>query len=114
MKFKLSSLLLVLTFLAFAIGLGYQVHLLRTQVADLKREVQMLKNRAAVVVYPQTPRPNANSPFRLLNSNVIVSPSAEQGMKADEWDRKRRMEQRLKPYETPAPRQRTPLESRAH
>ncbi|HEY3393873.1 MAG TPA: hypothetical protein VGK58_14270 [Lacipirellulaceae bacterium] len=114
MRFKLSSLLLLLTFLVFAIGLGYQFHLLRNQVADLKSEVRLLKNRAPFVVYPQTPPPNANSPFRLLNSNMIVSPSAEQGMKADEWDRKRRIERRLKPQTTPAPLQRTPLESRAH
>jgi hypothetical protein len=114
MKFKLSSLLLLLTFLAFAIGIGYQVHLLRSQVAELENEVQVLKKRAAFVVYPPAPLPNASSPFRLLNSKVIVNPSTEQGMKADEWDRKRRMDRRFKPRTTPAPLQRTPLESRAH
>jgi len=99
MRFKLSSLLVLFTFLAFAIGLGYQMHLLRRQVGELKTELQTLKRRPIQVVLGQSAGQNQNSrpvsPFRLLNAEEIVHPSIERGMKADEWERQQRFNQRL-------------------
>ncbi len=97
MRFKLSSLLMLLTLLAVAIGLGYQVHLLRRQVGKLETEVQNLKGRPIRVVLGQSANQNTRSasPFRLLNSEVIVNPSIERGMKADEWEQQQRIYPRL-------------------
>jgi hypothetical protein len=112
MRFKLSSLLILVTLLAFAIGLGFQVHLLRKQVADLKAELKAIKTKPQFVVFPQSPQSSRNSPFRLLNSGVIVNPSVEEGMKADEQEHRHRIEQRLNRKERRAPRM-PGLESRA-
>jgi hypothetical protein len=112
MKFKLSSLLLLFTFLAFAIGLGFQVHLLRRQVAELKAELKAINTKPRFVVFPQTAPATRSSPFRLLNSGVIVNPSVEEGMKADEQEHRHRMEQRLNKKEDRAPKVPS-LESRA-
>jgi hypothetical protein len=117
MRFKLSTLLLVVTFLSFAIGLGYQVLLLRRQVAELNAELQRLQGQRPLVVFPRVPaanQPARNSPFRLLNSETIVNPSVEHGMKADELENQRRIQEHLRDRDLPAPAQPRPgFQSRA-
>ena len=103
MRFKLSSLLITIPLLAVTIGLAYHVHLLRQQVADLKTQMQGMKGVPVPVFIAQPVAPNQpnrnrrpNSPFRLLNSNGIVIPAVEQGMQADEWQRKQQWERRMR------------------
>jgi hypothetical protein len=91
-RFKLSTLLFVFSFLAVTIGLGYQIVALRQEIVEVTREVQSLKKQGSAVrvVYPQgigqpvQPSKNARkSPFRLLDSDVI---------EAGERDVRRRVE----------------------
>jgi hypothetical protein len=103
MRFRLSSLFIVVTLVAIAVGLGYQVVLLRHEVAEVRNELQSLKQRRFAVTFAQPAAPNPNNgPFRLLNG-AIVDPATERGMKVDELQRRQRLEQQLKFRLIPAP-----------
>jgi hypothetical protein len=94
MRFRLSTLLMLLTFLAFIFGTGYQIILLRQQVATLNSEVTKLEqsSTSSIPVYYRPPAQSKNNtPFRLLN-NQMVTPAIEEGMKAGEWEQQQRME----------------------
>ena len=96
-RFNLSTLLVLFTLLAITFGLGYQIHLLRRQVAELKGDVQSLKQSPKRFLYqPSTIRFGQNSPFRLLNSQVVVNPTVENGLKASELQQQRRIERHLR------------------
>jgi hypothetical protein len=98
MRFRLASLLMFITFLAVAGGLGLQIHLLRQQVSALSKQVQTLQQRP--MVFPGAQRVNSyGSVFRLLDT--------ERGMKADEIEFQQRMRDRLNPQPIPE-RQRPP------
>jgi hypothetical protein len=97
MRFRLATLLILFTFFAITVGLGYQIYLLKQQVAQLNREVTLLKNypvKPLQVVFPKQSQPSRNSPFRLLNTETIVNPAIEDGMKAGEWELKKRLQER--------------------
>lgn len=116
MKFKRSPLLILLTLFCVVLGLGYQVHLLRQQVADLKKDIETLQQRPAnVLIHNMVPQPNDNgrqpsrllpkgrepsrSPFRLLNSETVVDPEIEDGMRASEWEMQQLYLDRLREME---------------
>jgi hypothetical protein len=96
MRFRLATLLILFTVFAIAVGLGYQIYLLKEQVAQLNREVNLLKNypvRPLQIVFPKLSQPSRNSAFRLLNTETTVNPAIEDGMKAGEWELKRRLQE---------------------
>jgi hypothetical protein len=106
MRFRLATLLILFTFFAITVGLGYQIYLLKQQVAQLNHEVTLLKNypvKPLQVVFPKQTQPNRNSPFRLLNSETTVDPAIEKGMKAGELELKKRVQKRSQPDELQSP-----------
>jgi hypothetical protein len=114
-RFRLSTLLFVLTIFAVVTGIGYQIYLLKGQVAKLGGEVSTLKSQARplTIVYPPAGQSNHGSPFRLLNTGTIVNPGTEDGMKAGEWELKNRMRQYKQRDEIRSPEiQRPDLEGR--
>jgi hypothetical protein len=94
-RFRLSTLLFVLTIFAVVSGLGYQIYLLKGQLAKLNGEVSTLKSQARplTVVYPPAGQSNQDSPFRLIKSAMTVNPGIEDGMKAGEWELKKRLQE---------------------
>jgi hypothetical protein len=97
MRFKLSILLILLTFFALTVGLGTQIYLLRQQVAELRKDVTQLSQSSATTLstaFQQRSRQNQQnqkSPFRLLNSETTINPGIEDGMKAGELELKQRI-----------------------
>jgi hypothetical protein len=70
--------------------------MLRQEVARLNGDVGRLKRSATMtarIVYPSQNQRNRNTPFRLLNSEMMVNPAIEDGMKAGEWELKQRIEE---------------------
>ena len=107
MRFRLATLLVLFTFFAITVGLGYQIYLLKQQVAQLTGDVTLLKKSPAQslpVVYPRPAQPGQTSPFRLLNTEMTVNPGIEDGMKAGEWELKNRLQERSQPDEIRAPK----------
>jgi len=109
LRFKLSSLLIAIAFVAVAIGLGYRIHVLNIQVADLKSELaRVLPQRSVRVTYLNVPSqplgtPAKQSPFRLLDTDIIMHSSIEDGMKADEWELQQRLHRELKRDQSDTP-----------
>jgi hypothetical protein len=110
MRFKLSTLLMLPTFITVTAGLGTQIYLLRQQVAELKRDITRLNQSSAIslqTVFRQPSRQNQQnqkSPFHLLNNETTVNPAVEDGMKAGEWELKQRIEERRNRDEIPSPK----------
>jgi hypothetical protein len=101
-RFNLATLLVLFTILAVSFGLGYQVHLLRRQIAELKSDVQTLKQSPKLFVkQPSAIRSGLNSPFRLLNDGMMVDPRVERGMRASELQQLRRIERHLRDQNNP-------------
>ena len=106
MRFRLATLLILFTFVAVTVGLGYQIYLLKQQVAQLNSIVtSLMKSQAKSlpVNFPKQAQPSRNSPFRLLNTETTVNPSIEKGMKAGEWELKKRMQERSQRDEIQSP-----------
>ena len=106
MRFRLATLLILFTFFAITVGLGYQIYLLKQQVAQLNRELTLLKNypvKPQQVVFPKQSQPSRNSPFRLLNTESTVNQSIEKGMKAGELELKKRLQERSRREEIQSP-----------
>jgi len=106
LRINLATLLILFTFFAITVGLGYQIYLLKQQVAQLDHEVNLLKNypeRPLQVVFPKQTDPSRNSPFRLLNTETTVNPTIEDGMKAGEWELKKRLKEHSQRNEIQSP-----------
>jgi hypothetical protein len=86
LRFKLATIIWLLTLAAVLIGLGYRIHSLEGQVAQLSDELSTLK---AVQISKQ------------LNSKTV-----ERGMKADQLEQQRGIEKQFKNLDIPAPERR--------
>jgi hypothetical protein len=107
MRFRLATLLILFTFFATTLGLGFQIYLLKQQVAHLNHEVTVLKSypvKPLQVVFPKQSQSIRNSPFRLLNTETTVNPAIEDGMKAGEREQEQRMRQWINRDEIQSPK----------
>lgn len=108
MKYRFSLVLIIVTLSAIAIGFGYQVHMLRQEVAEIRKQLKelgvvRLQPLSVPVSHPASP--NASGPFRLLNTETLVDPGVERGMKADEFQRQQELRRQLESEMIPAPEQ---------
>ena len=110
MRWNLSTLLILLTFVVITGGLGLQIYQLKQQVSELKKEVTRLSQSSPTSLPAAFPQPgrqsqqNQKSPFRLLNNEININSGIENGMKAGEWELKHRLEERRDRDEIPSPK----------